>query len=147
MAQYDFLRRMGQGEIGGALIKDLKIQGSRANQRPAMGSAEAERANVDQLLRQQQPGGAPPLPGPRSLPGNLPSMAERRADPNFSLPRNAPVSPGEVETWVSPAGRSSVTRDAHGYRGKDGKFRSSPPRGYRRISEADPTTMAEFLTG
>jgi hypothetical protein len=69
-------------------------------------------------------------------------LAERRRDRSYSIPRDAPVAPGEIETWVSPAGNKVITRDASGNL-RDGNrwIGREPPKGYRRIAEAEQANL------
>jgi hypothetical protein len=91
LAQYDFLRRFGQGQIGGAFIRDTKAQAARANQRPSVNRAEAERADIDLLLNPPPALPAPPAgpSGPAMLPHS--STYQPRAGGRFAPGR--PVYP------------------------------------------------------
>jgi hypothetical protein len=133
------LSRLGYGMAAGSLGHTIghSVGGSPRARPSSLTQAEAERGRLNTILGRQRQGG--------------PTLDERRNDPNFRMERNAPTAPGEVETWVSPAGQKSIRRDGHGYRGDDGKFRTAPPRGWRRIASADDASepasggMAAFL--
>jgi hypothetical protein len=60
LAQAEFLRSMGQGELLGMTATDAKMQVGMNKGRPNVGRAEAERADLDQMLK-------PPPPNPNPL--------------------------------------------------------------------------------
>jgi hypothetical protein len=78
-------------------------------------------------------GGNPPPPPP--------TLQQRQRDRNYSVPPAAPVAPGEVETWVSPAGNKVVTKRSNGTWSEQGVRGSATPpqqrRGWRRIALND----------
>jgi hypothetical protein len=83
LAQYDFLQRFGQGQIGGAFIRDMKAQASRATLRPNVSRAEAERADIDLLLN--PPPAVPALPPPSAGPLPHSSNFQPRESGRFVL--------------------------------------------------------------
>jgi hypothetical protein len=66
LARSEFLRSVGQGEFIGAVPTDVKFQAGMTKTRPNVGRAEAERADIIDLLNPQPPGpvALPPPPAP-----------------------------------------------------------------------------------
>src|SRR5262249_11477714 len=91
------------------------------------------------------PGGQTGQTGAGARPTPQSVLDQRRYDPNFRLPPNAPLAhPDDIETWVSPNGRDLVTRGpdgiyrfeagTHGGRGGQNAGHPRERDGWRRIS-------------
>ena len=94
VAWWDGVTNFGRGTIGGAVVGEAKGRVKGIDyMRPSVGLAEAERGNVDLLLRGALANPAPALPPPASGPTMLPhsSVYQPRAGGRFSAGR--PVYP------------------------------------------------------